>query len=75
MNQAQKIVKTKIGLLRLAETALHLAASRSGNLRQAAESLVGKVAQEGLILTEDQLRALEKAREEKQAHVIVMSIS
>lgn len=27
-----------------------------------------KVAQDGLILTEDQLRALEKAREEKQAH-------
>ena len=27
-----------------------------------------KVAQEGVILTEDQVRALEKAREEKQAH-------
>jgi len=30
--------------------------------------LSAKIAQGGLILTEDQLRALEKAREEKQAH-------
>jgi len=32
------------------------------------KALSAKIAQDGLILTEDQLRALDKAREEKQAH-------
>jgi hypothetical protein len=32
------------------------------------KALFAKVAQDGLILTEDQLRALERTRKEKQAH-------
>jgi transposase InsO family protein len=35
---------------------------------QRLKALSAKVAQDGLILTEDQLRALERAREDKQAH-------
>jgi hypothetical protein len=55
MSTDEKIIKNKVGLLKLAQML--------GSVPEAC-----KAAQEHLILTEEQLRALERAREEKEAH-------
>jgi hypothetical protein len=48
--------------------AVRVVASRSGDVSKAIETLEAKAAQEHLILTEDQVRAPERAREDKVAH-------
>ena len=49
-------------------SAKRLATARSRNLSQTAQGAGSQAAQEHLVLTEEQLRALERAREEKEAH-------
>jgi hypothetical protein len=44
------------------------------HFRKRLAALSAKVAQDGIILSEDQLRALERAREEKEAHGEIISI-
>src|SRR5437868_2206403 len=73
MTQDQKIIRAKVGLLELAK--------QLGNVSQACKmmgysrdscyrlkALEAKVAQDGILLTEAQIQALEKAKADKEAH-------
>jgi len=54
MTNQQKIIKTKVGILELAR--------QLGNVSRACKVT------EGIVLTESQLAAMERVREEKEAH-------